>query len=137
MITKDWLLSKLSRLEPYIVPVIVILVGLGAFGLGRLSAAPQKQALRILYPDAQLATPIGASGSGLVDAAKSGDQPTATTGDFAVSPSEYVASKSGTKYYLTTCSSAGRIKDENRVYFGSQEEARAAGYEPAANCPGL
>jgi hypothetical protein len=52
-------------------------------------------------------------------------------------PKVYMASKSGTKYYLPTCGTAKRIKEENRVWFATKEEAEAAGYGPAANCPGL
>lgn len=49
----------------------------------------------------------------------------------------YVGSRSGTKYHLPSCPGAGRIKEENKVWFQSAEEARANGYTPAANCPGL
>ena len=49
----------------------------------------------------------------------------------------YMASKNGTKYYLPSCGSAKRIKEENRIWFGTKDEAEAAGYAPAANCPGL
>lgn len=55
----------------------------------------------------------------------------------APSAKVYMASKNGTKYYLPTCGTAKRIKEENRVWFGIKEEAEAAGYGPAANCPGL
>lgn len=60
----------------------------------------------------------------------------------AEAPSEpaarvYMASKNGTKYYLPSCGSAKRIKEENRIWFATKEEAEAAGYGPAANCPGL
>jgi hypothetical protein len=48
-----------------------------------------------------------------------------------------VVSKSGTKYHLTTCPGAKQIKDENKIYFESATAAAAAGYSPAANCPGL
>ena len=124
MLPKDPLFSKI---EPYIVPAIVILVGVGAFGLGRLSAAPGHQALRILYPNALVATPAAA-----------GVETTAAPSTKAGQGSgEFVASKNGSKYYLTTCAGAERIKDENKVYFGSAAEARAAGYEPAVGCPGL
>ena len=47
---------------------------------------------------------------------------------------DILASKNGTKYYLKTCSGANRIKEENKVYFSSVEEAELAGYGPAANC---
>jgi len=50
---------------------------------------------------------------------------------------EYLASKTGTKYYLPWCGSAKRIKEENKVWFSSKAEAEAAGYEPAKNCKGL
>lgn len=49
----------------------------------------------------------------------------------------YVASKNGTKYYLPSCGSSKRIKEENRIWFDTKEEAEAAGFGPAANCPGL
>lgn len=50
---------------------------------------------------------------------------------------KYMASKNGTRYYLPTCSGAKRIKEENRVWFATVEDAQAAGLTPAANCPGL
>lgn len=55
----------------------------------------------------------------------------------APSTGTYVASKSGTKYHLPSCSGAKRIKEENKVWFATKEQAAAAGYEPAANCPGI
>jgi hypothetical protein len=50
---------------------------------------------------------------------------------------QYVASKTGTKYYLPWCGTAKRIRDDNKVWFASKAEAEAAGYEPAKNCKGL
>lgn len=43
-----------------------------------------------------------------------------------------VGSVNGTKYYFPTCGEVGRIKEENRISFVSEEEAKAAGYEPSA-----
>ncbi len=48
-----------------------------------------------------------------------------------------VASKNGTKFYLPSCSGAARIKEANKVWFSSRQDAEAAGYSAAANCPGL
>ena len=48
-----------------------------------------------------------------------------------------VASKYGSKYYLATCPGAERITANNRVTFTSAAAAQAAGYSPAANCPGI
>jgi len=45
----------------------------------------------------------------------------------------FVASKSGAKYHPTeNCQWADRIKPENRIFFSTEEEAQAAGYEPSS-----
>lgn len=125
-IATSW--TKPAILEASLVPAIVLLVALGAFGLGRLSAAPGSlQALRIIYPDGVPAEPLANTAA---VAAMAPASVHATEG-------AYVASKNGTKYYLAGCSGAKRIKPENKVYFVSASAARAAGYDPAANCPGL
>ncbi len=49
----------------------------------------------------------------------------------------YIASKNGKAYYLPSCSGVARIKEENKVYFATKQAAEAAGYAPAATCPGL
>lgn len=49
-------------------------------------------------------------------------------------PSLIVASKNGTKYYFNWCSGINRIKEENRIYFESEEKAREEGYEIASGC---
>jgi hypothetical protein len=49
----------------------------------------------------------------------------------------YVASKTGTKYYIPSCATVKRIKDENKVWFTTKAEAEASGYQPASNCKGL
>lgn len=49
----------------------------------------------------------------------------------------YVASKNGTKYYLLSCSGVSRIKEGNKIFFQTVEEAKKRGLEPAKNCPGL
>jgi hypothetical protein len=48
-----------------------------------------------------------------------------------------VASKSGTKYYFPWCSGVIRIKEENKIWFNSVEEAQAKGLTPASGCNGL
>ena len=46
--------------------------------------------------------------------------------------SEFVASINGTKYYFTSCSEVKRIKEENQVFFKTEQEAIDAGYEASA-----
>ncbi|MBP3284481.1 MAG: hypothetical protein J6M02_03160 [Clostridia bacterium] len=50
------------------------------------------------------------------------------------SSGNYVASKSGSKYHLATCSSAKKIKSANKTYFASASKAKAAGYSPCSIC---
>ncbi|MDP3794774.1 MAG: hypothetical protein Q8R13_02480 [bacterium] len=49
----------------------------------------------------------------------------------------FVASRNGKYFYLPWCPGVDRIKESNKVTFRSAAEARAAGLEPAANCPGI
>lgn len=46
-----------------------------------------------------------------------------------------VGSKTGKKYYASTCGGVKRIKPENLITFKNKEEALKKGYTPAANCP--
>jgi hypothetical protein len=47
---------------------------------------------------------------------------------------KYVASKSGGKYHLPACASAGQITAENRVSFKSKADAEKAGYKACEIC---
>ncbi len=49
----------------------------------------------------------------------------------------FVASKNGAKYYYPWCGGVSRIKEENKVWFSTKEQAEKAGLTPAANCKGL
>ncbi len=103
---------------------LFILVALGAFGLGRLSALPSSQAgLRVVGADEGVASVIAAGAAG----ATAGENP----------GGKVVASKTGSKYHFPWCAGARTIKESNKVWFQSAQEARKAGYEPAGNCKGL
>lgn len=47
----------------------------------------------------------------------------------------FVASINGKAYYPKGCKAANIIKEENRIWFESGEEAEEEGYAPAKNCP--
>lgn len=49
----------------------------------------------------------------------------------------YVASKNGKVYHLPWCPGASKIKEDNRIYFKSLQEAKSFGLLPASNCKGL
>lgn len=87
---------------------------------GTLAQANIDPVAWMLYPGTGPATN---SGSGVADAT----QQSAGSG-------KYVASKNGAKYYPIDCSSANRIKAENRVFFDSAAEAERAGYGESQQC---
>ena len=45
-----------------------------------------------------------------------------------------VASKNSDKYHYTWCAGAKKIKEENKVWFSSAQEAESRGYTLAGNC---
>ncbi len=55
-----------------------------------------------------------------------------TTDEDASLPGKYVGSKNSNKYHLPDSSTAKRIKEENKVWFQSKEEAEAKGYVPGS-----
>lgn len=110
-----------------VVILIVILVGTAGFGLGRLSVQDvQEGEIKIINPSqaASAATPLETSSDEVVPGT-------------IVPGGQFVASKSGTKYHFPWCPGAAQIAEKNKIWFANEEEARAAGYTPAANCKGL
>jgi len=47
---------------------------------------------------------------------------------------EFVGSKSGSKYHISTCYWVEKIKAENKIYFSSKSQAENEGYEPCSSC---
>ncbi len=93
--------------------VAVFLVGISAFGLGRLSATEEsKPAIRMIQNTMENEEPIRIGG-------------------------KVVASKNGSRYHFPWCGGANRINEKNKIWFGSIDDARRAGYTPAGNCKGL
>ncbi|HTR18999.1 MAG TPA: Ada metal-binding domain-containing protein [Candidatus Paceibacterota bacterium] len=94
--------------------LLVFLVGIGAYGLGRLSA------LEEVKPPVSVA-----------QAPQEADIPALPPGGFVV------ASRTGSVYYLPWCSGAQKIAAGNQVWFGSEAAAQKAGYAPSKTCKGL
>ncbi|MCH7529800.1 hypothetical protein IIB50_01650 [Patescibacteria group bacterium] len=103
--------------DVYIVTIIV-LVGFAGFGLGRLSKVEE---VRVPVAIINSQTLTGSAISAINE----------STGGI------FVASKNGTKYHFPWCSGAQRMKESNKIWFSSKEEAIRAGYTPALNCKGL
>ncbi|MBI4118398.1 MAG: hypothetical protein HY455_02620 [Parcubacteria group bacterium] len=109
----------LDRQEDWFIIALIILVGFGGFGLGRLST--DKEARESIQIEQN--TSLGALGS-------VNDLGGAILG-------QVVASRNGGKYHFPWCSGAARITETNKVWFQNEEDAQKAGYTPASNCPGL
>jgi hypothetical protein len=108
--------------------VLVVLIAVSSFGLGRISQVEIAQNLPQAHIQlTQKATAIESSG------------PRASTSNPVgrVEGGSFVASKNGTKYHLLTCPGAKQIKEVNKIFFDFQEDAEKAGYSKASNCKGL
>ena len=92
--------------------ILVVLVALSCFGLGRLSAL-QAQKVPINITQA------------------------AAVGQALAIGGMYEASKDGTLYFFPWCGGAQSIQPEDQVWFKTEAAAQKAGYAPAKNCKGL
>ena len=121
-----------DRVPPHALTVaILILATTAAFGLGILAGKDmEKGAGKGFWIEERGLEALGKP-------AQSAPLPKATKPETGTPGVGYVASKSGTKYYLPSCSGVKRIKEENKVWFATVDDAKAAGLTPASNCPGL
>ncbi len=109
--------------------ILIIFVGLISFGLGKLSALEKTNDAidTVSSKESQVTTILGSSN--ITTGTSSQIKPKTISPD---SRGIVFASKSGTRYYYPDCSS--RVKEENKVWFGSIEEAEAAGLSLASGC---
>lgn len=109
--------------DAYFYAVLIIVVSILSFGLGRLSI----QDVQSNFKPEIVLTEQSAS-------AITSDHDTSVDMPVDEEFGALVASKKGTKYHLRSCPGASQMNDENKVYFASTAEAEASGYTPAANC---
>ena len=113
--------------------VLLVLIAVGSFGLGRLSVSSTK------VPEKPLFLKENITSASVVNAVPAATASTSIKAEVATvsKTAAVVGSKSGTKYHLPNCPGAKRIKPANLISFETIDAAKAAGYTPAANCPGL
>ncbi len=131
--TKDYIYSPEKGLKikgDLFIVLLLILVGTASFGLGKLSALERRKTPISILKTKELLTATILESSNSINT--SSTTKTQTQGKGIV-----LASKSGTKYYYPWCSGVSRIKEENKVWFLSIEDARSAGLTPASGCTGL
>lgn len=108
--------------------IVIALTSLSAFYMGRIvdleASRPPVEFRTIPLPKAPqeaVSAPIQAS----------------SAQDGGAGKGKYVASRNSSKYHLAECPGARTISEANKVWFSTKEAAEAAGYAPAANCPGI
>ena len=121
--------AKTAFRADFFTAIVIVLVAFAGFGLGRLSALEGKKMPILIEGNLSILPPSN-------EAVLGNSLGTPTTKSPKLGKN-FVASKSGTRYYFPWCGGVSRIKEENKVWFASEEEARKSGYTPAQNCAGL
>lgn len=118
----------------YFVAVVIMLVAVISFSLGRISQIQEKrEPVRVINLNNPLNPPYNNGETG-----KETDQTASVANSTNTTNAEIVVgSKNGAKYHYPWCAGAKQIADKNKIIFNSIEEARAKGYTPASNCKGL
>jgi len=125
--------------------MIIILIGLTGFGLGKLSTLEKGRKNIEIRPAKIVKTKDGNidlvaidSISEIENSPKNKEILSAKALIASENSKGYlVASKSGKKYHFPWCAGASQITDKNKIWFDTYDEAIKAGYSPASNCPGL
>lgn len=104
---------------------VIVGVGIGSFGLGRLSVAVE--------------SPQGHDEIKIIDTqfpviSENINQSIINNTIDIQREKRYVASKNGKLYYSFGCSGAKRIIEKNMVWFSTKEEAEKSGYEFSSSC---
>lgn len=114
--------GNILKNEDIFVILVIIFVGFGGFGLGRLSLIQEEK------------TPVTIKSE---TPSQGGESDSKKIADNDNIENRFIASSKGSKYHLPWCPGAERIKEENKIWFASEEDAQRAGYTPAGNCKGL
>lgn len=110
--------------------ILIILISLLSFQLGRISNKMVSQPIKIEKANVQEI--FSTSDANLrIDANDTNKDREVGQIDFRVVVSKKSTSK---KFHYLWCPGAKQIKEENKIYFDSEEEAVAAGYTLAGNC---
>ena len=97
------------------VTLIIFVVAISSFALGRFSVVGDKVEAEFVYPEEVV-----------------------KRAQLSLSEEQVVvASVRGTKYHYPWCTGAVSMSKANKIEFPSIKAAREAGYTPASNCDGL
>ncbi|MBX4189652.1 hypothetical protein KW785_03640 [Candidatus Parcubacteria bacterium] len=111
-----------QALKRFFLSLVVVLVALLAFGLGRLSGQGRVSGVEIKFDQSLLE---GDNTATALSSVPSVSKEVLHTG-------QVFASSKGTRYYYEGCKST--VSEKNKVFFESASMAEKAGYTLAANC---
>lgn len=117
--------ATVKRRKNYIVSALLCALIAGIAAVGYAATQPVTEDGR---PSAVHITRSPTDGARVSTVSPSGESPSETA------QSAYTASSKAEKFHLPSCSAAGRISEENRVWFSSRDEAIAEGYSPCSMC---
>ncbi|MDB5266298.1 MAG: hypothetical protein JWN89_113 [Parcubacteria group bacterium] len=132
--TEDGHIERFSWAKRAFVPLLIILIAVLGFGVGRLTAPARSSGLKVEFdPSVELST---VQGPALDNAAAVGASVLKAATSLAPSVlkagGQVFASSKGKKYYYPGCKNT--ISEKNKVFFATPAMAESAGYTIAANC---
>ncbi|MBI2052163.1 MAG: hypothetical protein HYT38_00590 [Candidatus Sungbacteria bacterium] len=136
----------LEKIKPYadnlFLVMVIMLVGLIGFGLGRLSSKYQTAELKIqstLVNTADLSKIATTPASGSTASVEATTLLKSQNGAVAeeIINQKIVGNKNSKIYHYENCPGALRMSEGNKIFFASIIDAQNAGFKPAGNCPGL
>lgn len=114
-----------KRLVFYI--LIIIIVAIGSFVLGRISVNTVLDNEKVIIVNRT-------EGEANIARNYPKESPTQAVKLDNNIQGKYVASKNGKLYYRVGCGASSRIKEENKVFFNSTQDAEQAGFEGSSSC---
>ncbi|MBI2465793.1 MAG: hypothetical protein HYV66_01010 [Candidatus Sungbacteria bacterium] len=136
----------LEKIKPYadnlFLVMVIMLVGLIGFGLGRLSSKYQTAELKIqstLVNTADLSKIATTPASGSTASVEATTLLKSQNGAVAeeIINQKIVGNKNSKIYHYENCPGALKMSEGNKIFFASIIDAQNAGFKPAGNCPGL
>lgn len=119
---------RFSFVRKFFLGLVIVLVALLAFGIGRLSVEGKREPVRIVN-NSQF--PISNLQSNSNDSMNNENSMKIANSQIENLASVYASSK-GTKYYYSHCRST--VSEKNKVIFATAEMAESAGYTLSATC---
>lgn len=114
-----------SFVRKFFLGLVIILVALLAFGIGRLSVEGKREPVRIMN------TEVGNKEKEVDGASQTATAINSIQGS-TLNEGEVYASSKGTKYYYSYCKST--VSEKNKVVFSTVKMAESAGYTLSATC---